>query len=548
MPKSAKEKLLLDRIKAEGLIKSDHSDPESVIIRSGHGGRQVWLFDLRALMTQSDDLNLLAEVFWDKMEDQWPFQVGGLEVGAIPLVAAIVMKGREKDLKVNSFVVRKSRKKKGLCKQIEGSLTDDPIVVVDDLINSGQSMRRVLAAVSEEHKTVHTIFTYLDFENESAKILMEEEQINYVGIFKLSEFDVAITKNKPPMYPEKNTLKPDWVFKVPMPNYVFSIPHSGPVFDAQHVYYGADNGYFYAVNKRSGDKVWEFKTGESLKGIFSTPVLTEHGVIFGAYDGSVYHLDREDGTVIWEAPVAEFIGSSPVLAPELNLVFIGLEHSIFNNQGALVALNLETGEKVWEQFTEHYMHSSPAYWAEEQLVTVGSNDGKVFLFEARNGRKIWEFAMEGPLKAAPTFDIKRRQIIAPSFDKNCYGIDIDTGQENFRFSAGHVFYNTALVVEDRLYVGSCDKSFYIYDLEAKKLLKKLTTAGRILSHPQLINGDVWFGSNDGGVRQMDLEGNYLGGTILPERPVTPVVYDPEIERYFVVTMGNYLVSLKSRED
>ena len=548
MKRSEKEKQLQVRIKEDGLVRSDPKDPEAVIIRSGHGGRQVWLFDLRALMTQSDDLNLLSEVFWEKMADKWPFQVGGLEVGAIPLVAAIVMKGREKKLKVNSFIVRKSRKKSGLCKQIEGTLTDEPVIIVDDLINSGHSMRRVIAAVEEENKKVSHIFTFLDFETDRAKSLMEEASINYEGVYKLVDFEVSMGAKKAPMFPEKNTLQPDWAYRPPTPNYVFSVPHSAPIFDENNVYYGADNGYFYAVNKRTGDKVWEFQTGDSLKGIFSSPVLTEQGVVFGAYDGSVYHLSRNDGSVIWESPVAEYVGSSPCLATDLNLVFIGLEHSIFNNQGALVALNLETGEKVWEQFTKEYMHSSPAYCEEERLVTVGCNDGKVLLLDAKTGRKHWEFEMKGPLKAAPTFDLKRRQIIAPSFDKNCYGIDIDTGQETFRFSAGHVFYNTALVVDDRVYVGSCDKSFYIYDLETKKLLKKMPTTGRILSYPQLINGDVWFGSNDGGVRQIDLDGNYKGGLVLPERPVTPIVYDPEIDRYFVGTMGNYLVCMKNRED
>ncbi len=548
MKRSKKEKQLQVRIKDSGLMRSNENDLEAVIIRSGHGGRQVWLFDLRALMTQSDDLNLLSEVFWEKMSDKWPFQVGGLEVGAIPLVAAIVMKGREKKLKVNSFIVRKSRKKSGLCKQIEGTLTDEPIIIVDDLINSGHSMRRVIAAVEEENKKVSHVFTFIDFQTDTAKALMKEASINYEGVYKLGDFDISMGSKKPAMFFEKNTLSTDWAYQPPTPNYVFSVPHSGPVFDDKNVYYGADNGYFYAVDKRSGNKRWEFQTGDSIKGIFSSPALTEKGVVFGAYDGSVYHLNRNDGSVIWEAPVAEYVGSSPCLAPELNLVFIGLEHSIFNNHGALVALNLETGEKVWEQFTKEYMHSTPAYCADGRLVTVGSNDGKVLLFEAKTGRKHWEFEMKGPLKAAPTFDLKRRQIIAPSFDKNCYGIDIDTGAETFRFSAGHVFYNTALVVEDRVYVGSCDKNFYIYDLEAKKLVKKMPTTGRILSHPQLINGDIWFGSNDGGVRQIDLDGDYKGGTILPERPVTPIIYDPEIDRYFVVTMGNYLVCMKTRED
>lgn len=541
------EAALYERIKNEALVHPDKEADEPLILRASGGGTQSWLFDLRALLTQSEDLDLITEVFWERMESQWPFQVGGLEVGAIPLVAGIIMKGREKGFKVNSFIVRKSRKKAGLCRQIEGKLTDEKIIVVDDLINSGHSLRRVEGALSEEGKTIDTVFTYINFERETAKEYVKSIGAKFEEVYQLSEFGLSLSGGTT-YFAKENTLTLDWVFSAPAPNYVFSVPHSAPVFDDKNLYYGADNGWFYAVDKRSGKEVWSFQTGESIKGIFSSPVLSDTGVIFGSYDGSVYHLNRADGRVIWESPVAEYVGSSPCLGADLGLVFIGLEHNIGQNQGAIAALDAETGEKVWEHFTKEYMHSSPAYWAEERLVTVGSNDGKVLLLDAKRGSVMWEFVMDGPLKAAPTFDTKRRQVIAPSFDKNCYGIDIDTGKENFRFTAGHAFYNTALIVEDRLFVGSCDKYFYIYDLAQNKLIKRMPVTGRVLSHPQLIKGSVWFGANDGGIRQIDLEGNYLGGTYLPERPVTPIVYDKDLDRYYVVTMGNYLLSLKPIEE
>lgn len=543
MTHSLLEQQLFERLKIDGLVRTNDDADNPLLIRSSAGEKLNWLFDMRCLLTQSDDMDLMATVFWERMKESWPFQIGGLEVGAIPLVAAIVMKGREHGYKVNSFIVRKSRKKSGLCKQIEGKLTQEPIVVVDDLINSGNSMRRVVAALEEEEKTIDTVFTYLNFGRESAAEYLEEQNIKFEWIYHLSEFDLQL--NTPVEYfPETQNLTVDWAFLPPYPNLTFSVPHSRPVFDDDKLYYGADNGWFYAVDKSSGQEAWSFQTGESLKGIFSSPALTDQGVIFGAYDGSIYHLNRADGSVLWESALADYVGSSPCLVPDLGLGFIGLEHNVHDNRGSLVAFNLETGEKVWEYFTREYMHSSPAYWAEERLVTVGCNDGKVLLLNAKNGSLEWEFMMKGPLKAAPTFDPIRRQVIAPSFDNHCYGIDIDTGEEKWNFKAGHAFYTTALVHEDRVYVGGCDKYFYIYDLEQNKLVKRLPTTGRILSDARVINGSVWFGANDGGIRQIDHEGNYLGGIYLPERPLTAVVYDERMDRYFVVTAGNHLLSMK----
>lgn len=540
------ESKLLKRLKAHALVQVDNTEANPLIIRSTRGRKLKWLFDLRSLLTQSDDLDLIATVFWDRMEAKWPFQVGGLEVGAIPLVAAIVMKGRERGFKVNSFIVRKTRKKAGLCKQIEGTLNQDPVVVVDDLMNSGRSMQRVIAAIEQAGANVAEAFVFIDFKQAKAADFLAEKNITFEAVYQLSDFSLSVGPDAL-FFPTKNTIKVDWVFSPPAPNYTVVMPHSAPVFDEEKIYYGADNGYFYAVNKRSGAVVWEFQTGESIKGIVSSPVLTETGVIFGAYDGSVYHLDREHGGVIWEAPIAEYVGSSPCLAPDLGLVFVGLEHNLRDRCGSLVALDLETGEKVWEHFTEQYMHSTPAYCAQERLVTVGSNDGLVLLLDAKTGAWQWNFKMGGPLKAAPTFDLARRQVIAPSFDKNCYGIDIDSGQERWRFTAGHAFYNTALIFKDRLFIGGCDKFFYLYDLKNNKLIKRIETLGRILSHPQVIDNTIWFGSNDGGVRQIDIDGNYLGGVYLPERVLTPIVYDETLDRYFVVTAGNHLLCLKPIE-
>ena len=131
----------------------------------------------------------------------------------------------------------------------------------------------------------------------------------------------------------------------------------------------------------------------------------------------------------------------------------------------------------------------------------------------------------------------------PSFDGHCYGLDIRSGEERFRLRAGFGFYTTPLIHENTLYVGANDKCFYLYDLENNQLLKTLSLMGRIFSSPRWIKDTIWFGANDGFIRQISPEGEYLGGILLSERPLTPIVYDADINRFFVVTMGNHLLCL-----
>ena len=57
------------------------------------------------------------------------------------------------------------------------------------------------------------------------------------------------------------------------------------------VYVGAADNKLYAINGKSGVKLWEFETGESRYGVSSSPVISPNGTIyFGSYDKKVYAI------------------------------------------------------------------------------------------------------------------------------------------------------------------------------------------------------------------------------------------------------------------
>src|SRR5665213_1522892 len=148
-----------------------------VLVRSNAGVRIIsadettrgeWIFDFRALLLQSKWIDQYAEIFWDLYADRYPFQVCGMESAAISLVAAIVMKGVERKTPVNGLFIRKSRKRKGLMKQVEGTPTDDPIILVDDLINSGGTFEKQIKILEQMEKKVSDIFALIAFRDQSA--------------------------------------------------------------------------------------------------------------------------------------------------------------------------------------------------------------------------------------------------------------------------------------------------------------------------------------------------------------------------------------------
>ena len=78
----------------------------------------------------------------------YPFQIGGLEMGVIPLISAITLEGMRRGTPVNGFIVRKERKETGLGNKIEGAVGDETIIVLDDLDHVFEPCR---GCVVEDH-------------------------------------------------------------------------------------------------------------------------------------------------------------------------------------------------------------------------------------------------------------------------------------------------------------------------------------------------------------------------------------------------------------
>ncbi|MCX6741531.1 MAG: quinonprotein alcohol dehydrogenase, partial [Candidatus Parcubacteria bacterium] len=102
---------LKEIIKREGIITKNQRK-----IAGAKGNEISWLFDLRNIFLNSEGLDLITDIFWQYFEKEYPFQVGGQEVAAIPLISAIILKSEQINRPVNGFIIRKSRKPTGLQK------------------------------------------------------------------------------------------------------------------------------------------------------------------------------------------------------------------------------------------------------------------------------------------------------------------------------------------------------------------------------------------------------------------------------------------------
>lgn len=521
-----------------------------IVTSSGKEG--AWMFDFRAVLLDPVFLDLWAELVWEELEPLYPFQVGGQETAAIPLVTALVLKSLQKGKKINGFYIRKSRKRYDLQQHVEGTLTDAPIVLLDDLINSGGSIDRQVHILEGLGKRVCAVHTIVRFRDEAAYAFLQPRAISLRSFFTVSDFNLTYTPEQNGFPSPQEWYRVLWYGKGENPTFTYSVPKSAPIIDEERLYLGGDSGYFWAIRQSDGTEAWRFKVGKGThdgKNIFSSPALHKGTVYFGAYDGNVYALDTKTGTLLWKYTDADWVGSSPVVAPDVGLVFIGLEFGLFGKRGGIVALDMQTGGKTWGYTVPGLVHASPGYSIAHGVVGVGSNNGVFYLFEARTGNLRWQHTTMGEIKYGCAFDEERGLVFFGSLDGNLYAVDIKTGELRHTYKTEAGIYSTPLVAKDTVYIGSLDKQVYAFEIDTGKVRWVRETNGRIFSSPAFIDQHLFIGSNDGRLYEIDpTTGKILTFFQTTERVVNKIVYNPSTKRFFLPTFANEIYCLTRKEN
>ena len=126
------------------------------------------------------------------------FQLCGLETGSLPLIAAIQQNALKFNININSFSVRKNRKSYGLFNFVEGVPTDAPVIIVDDLINSGGSCFRCLDVCKYELglDVVNEFYSIMTFLDDPYRINFKDIDYTINSLFVKSDFDLSYDPDK----------------------------------------------------------------------------------------------------------------------------------------------------------------------------------------------------------------------------------------------------------------------------------------------------------------------------------------------------------------
>ncbi|HEX9943606.1 MAG TPA: AMMECR1 domain-containing protein [Thermoanaerobaculia bacterium] len=112
------------------------------------GGSAPWMFYSWGVSLTARGARLAAECFLDRLRGFESTQIATFGYTGMPLLSACVLLGGGR---YEGLCIRERRKAYGSCRQIEGNVDRSrPVVVLDDSLSSGTSMRKAIQALEEE--------------------------------------------------------------------------------------------------------------------------------------------------------------------------------------------------------------------------------------------------------------------------------------------------------------------------------------------------------------------------------------------------------------
>jgi len=158
------------------------------------GKESTYYINSKKAIFHSEAVWLLGEVLWDMTRDLTFEAAGGLEVGAIPMAAALAQRCHQEGRALEGFFVRKQPKSHGSQERVEGGLGPGMrVLVLDDVLTTGGSVLQAVSAIESLGAKVAAVACIVD-RLEGARQAIAP-QYDYRPIFTIRDFGIEPNLN-----------------------------------------------------------------------------------------------------------------------------------------------------------------------------------------------------------------------------------------------------------------------------------------------------------------------------------------------------------------
>jgi orotate phosphoribosyltransferase len=154
------------------------------------GATSSYYIDGKMTCLDPEGATLIADAILDAIADLPVDAVGGMDMGATPIVGAVATRSFSRGRPLPVFVVRKEVKQHGTMKPIEGPLNAPcKVVIIDDVITTGGSIIKAIDAVRAVGCQVLLAICVLDRQAGAAQTL-ERMEVPYLPLVTLEDLGI----------------------------------------------------------------------------------------------------------------------------------------------------------------------------------------------------------------------------------------------------------------------------------------------------------------------------------------------------------------------
>jgi eukaryotic-like serine/threonine-protein kinase len=261
---------------------------------------------------------------------------------------------------------------------------------------------------------------------------------------------------------------------------------AAPTVTNELVYVGDEDGMMHAIDRRTGKAKWKFRTGAEIAG---SVALYGDKLVFGSHDSYLYCLKASDHTPVWKPFQTEnFINCSTAIEAD-NTFIAGCDTKVR-------VISLISGKEMNEVPLGEgaYLIASPAVMGD--VLYVGTHDGRVVAVDWRKQKVVWTYADENHLlEYRSSAAVTDKYVIVGGYDKVLHCLDRQTGKQIWGYRTRAKIESSPVVVGDRIYFGSGDGNVYALTMDGKPVWKErlghsITASPAVGEHCLVIGTDV----------------------------------------------------------
>lgn len=155
------------------------------------GKKSTYYLDGKQISLHSTGLRLVSQGLLELLHDVEFSAIGGMTIGADPIVGGVLVAAAETGRSIDGFLVRKEAKGHGTQRFIEGPVrAGSKVVVIDDVVTTGQSALQAVDRIVEFGCEVVCVVGIVDRKEGGAKNFADRG-LPFRSLLTIEDFGIA---------------------------------------------------------------------------------------------------------------------------------------------------------------------------------------------------------------------------------------------------------------------------------------------------------------------------------------------------------------------